>query len=284
MEPLPDAKPPRYRQMRLLTVGNPLTGRLGADFFKNLPRGPGVYLFFDSADRLLYIGQSKDLRARVGSYRHVTPEQNVRRTLRLVHRIARVELQPCETAQAAIALEAALLLERRPPFNRAGVWQGPPWWFSVRAQDGHLEMSLSRQQEEVSHCIGPLPSGFRHTHASLIRSLFRLLYPMATLAAYPVGMLAPTVPLSQRWLTSDAEELAATVHAFVAGTCRTLLARLEALPAPTSMWEQEFWAEDLERLRHKKATLPFSSLPVIVSPSLNFPSRMSKDSGSSTLF
>ena len=114
------------RQLKLFHIENPLSLRLGNYFFRTLPSVPGVYFFFGPEDQLLYIGQSSDLKARLGSYRHVTPEKNPKRTLRVVHRMRRVELKECATAQEAIELERVLLLEKRPPFNRAGVWQGVP--------------------------------------------------------------------------------------------------------------------------------------------------------------
>ena len=124
------------KQLRLFTMRDPLTERFGADYFRALPRQPGVYFFYGNKGELLYIGQSLDLRARIGSYRHVTPEKHPKRTLRLVSRIARMEWRICATAADAVELESVLLLEHRPPFNRAGVWQGDPWWLSVEAQGG----------------------------------------------------------------------------------------------------------------------------------------------------
>ena len=35
---------------------------------RRLPRGPGVYLFRDARDEILYVGKAKSLRARVRSY------------------------------------------------------------------------------------------------------------------------------------------------------------------------------------------------------------------------
>ena len=35
---------------------------------KRLPTGPGVYLFRDERDEILYVGKAKSLRARVRSY------------------------------------------------------------------------------------------------------------------------------------------------------------------------------------------------------------------------
>ena len=104
----------KLRQMKLFHLENPLTLRFGNQFFRELPQTPGVYFFYSRDDRLLYIGQSSDLRARLGSYRHVNDERHSRRILRLVARVTRIEWNECSTAAEAIERERVLLLERRP--------------------------------------------------------------------------------------------------------------------------------------------------------------------------
>ena len=47
------------QQLRLLPAPKPLTERLGAAFFRSIPRLPGVYRMFDEAGVLLYVGQCK---------------------------------------------------------------------------------------------------------------------------------------------------------------------------------------------------------------------------------
>jgi excinuclease UvrABC nuclease subunit len=124
---------------------------------------------------LLYIGQSNDLRARVGSYRHVTPEQHPKRTLRLVSKIAHIQWEVCATAIEAVERERVLLLEHRPPFNRAGVWKGDPWWLKAEASGGRLWIELSREPNEL--LFGPFPPAFRYVFGSLVRCVYRLTYP-----------------------------------------------------------------------------------------------------------
>ena len=99
------------QQLKLFHIENPLSVRLGADFFRSLPSVPGVYFIYGKDGNLLYIGQSLDLKARIGSYRHVTPEKSPRRILKLVHRIVRIEWKECATQTDAIELERVLLLE-----------------------------------------------------------------------------------------------------------------------------------------------------------------------------
>ncbi|HYF36011.1 MAG TPA: nucleotide excision repair endonuclease [Prosthecobacter sp.] len=254
--------PPRPRQLRLLEVGNPLTARFGAAYFQSLPRQPGVYFFYDAGDRLLYIGQSCDLRARVGSYRHVTPERHPRRTLRLVHRIARIEFTLCPSQPDAQQLEAALLLERRPPFNRAGVWQPPPWWLALTTDPAGLEIRLTRAPTPADACLGPLPSSFRYVHAALCRSLLRLLNPGLRLTDFPVGWLSPSLPpLLRLPLRPGHQHL---IAGFVASQCDQLLAQFEAALAPENfptLAEQSFWLEQWEYLYnfHNKKRPPVAA-------------------------
>jgi hypothetical protein len=255
----------RPRQARLLEVGNPLTARFGAAFFRELPRVPGVYFFYDASDRLLYIGQSLDLRARVGSYRHVVPERHPRRTLRLVHRIARIELQPCGTAEEAVALEAALLLERKPPFNRAGVWQAPPWWLALETCEDHLLVRLERAPS-APDSIGPLPSAFRYAHAALCRCLLRLLRPSLRLSEFPVGWAGAVLPL--KVTLPGCADMRHLLADFALRRDEALLALLAAALTPDSCAEealtseQLFWLGELETLaRHATRKDPVTKPP-----------------------
>ena len=111
----------RRRQPLLFVIASPLITRLGAEFFALLPAEPGVYFFYDEGGKLLYIGQSGCLKNRLSSYRHVDPDWHPRRTLRLIQRTAAIQWRVCACTAEAVAMEAALLLEHRPPFNRAGV-------------------------------------------------------------------------------------------------------------------------------------------------------------------
>jgi len=177
------------KQLKLFHIENPFSVRMGTDFFRSLPSGPGVYFFYGKEGVLLYIGQSSDLKARIGSYRHVSPEKNPKRTLRLVHRVVRIEWKECVTPQEAIELESVLLLEHRPPFNRAGVWKGDPWFLKIESSADRLHLELVREEGET----GPHPPAFRYVLGSL--------------------------------------------------------SKLEGMPLEASESQQEYWQEELERLK-----------------------------------
>ncbi len=86
-------------------------GRLG-----KLPTGPGVYLFRDERDDVLYVGKAKSLRSRVRSYfnRGGDARQGIDR---LVGRIHRVDVIVTQSEAEALHLEQNLVKRHRPPFN-----------------------------------------------------------------------------------------------------------------------------------------------------------------------
>ncbi len=234
----------RPKQPGLFSLENVLTQRFGREFFANLPEEPGVYFFSDDAGKLLYIGQSASLRARVGSYRHVVQGRHPRRTLRLVSRIQRIEWELCGSAAHAIARESELLLERRPPFNRAGVWVGEPWWLAGGVVEGKVVLQLQRE----SSGIGPLPPSFRYAFGALARLVYRLILPEVAMHCYPCGLMRPSVPLGLSLAMPDAVLAWRLFSEGAQGRTEELLALVDALPPPASSTEQEFWMEQRDQL------------------------------------
>lgn len=235
----------RPRQLRLFNLRDPLSVRFGADYFRELPAQPGVYLFYGSEGELLYIGQSSDLKTRIGSYRQVTPDKNPGRTLRLVSRITRIEWRTCITAADAVELERILLLEHRPPFNRAGVWQGDPWWLIVEARPGKIRLELGGEKNGT----GPLPPGFRHVFGSLVRCLYRAAFPALPVSQYPHGLFNPVVPLTLNLSLPDIREAAELITGYATGNSAAILTMLETMPPASSLLEQEYWSEEVESLK-----------------------------------
>jgi excinuclease ABC subunit C len=83
---------------------------------KRLPAKPGVYLFRDERDQVLYIGKAKSLRPRVRSYFQASVEP--RATIaQLPERVADIEVIVTDTEVEALHLEQNLVKRHRPPFN-----------------------------------------------------------------------------------------------------------------------------------------------------------------------
>src|ERR1041384_6092768 len=65
----------RARQRWLFPPPRPLLDRLGEEFFRQLPRRPGVYFMCGPGEGVLYVGKAKDLRRRLASYRVANPDR-----------------------------------------------------------------------------------------------------------------------------------------------------------------------------------------------------------------
>jgi hypothetical protein len=160
------------RQLRLFEHPKPLLTRLGADFFKAVPPCPGVYLMFNEARRLLYVGQSSNLRVRLGSYKNANPDHVPRKVLRLVHSVASIKVEPCETPLAARLRENELLREHRPRFNRVNTWPKAYWFVGCRERQGErMRLWLTHEAEASDDVYGAFKANTRAAFGALLRLL-----------------------------------------------------------------------------------------------------------------
>lgn len=83
---------------------------------EHLPNTPGVYLFRDRQDDVLYIGTSGNLRARTRSY--FTKSETRSRMGEMVRLAERIEGIECATTLEAEVREARLIAHHKPPYNR----------------------------------------------------------------------------------------------------------------------------------------------------------------------
>ncbi|HEY5714064.1 MAG TPA: excinuclease ABC subunit UvrC [Candidatus Gracilibacteria bacterium] len=82
---------------------------------KDIPVGPGCYLFYGEEDDLLYVGKAKNLRKRVTSYFQKDHESN--RTTVMVKKIRRIETRLVGSEIESLILENNLIKEYMPRFN-----------------------------------------------------------------------------------------------------------------------------------------------------------------------
>lgn len=80
-----------------------------------LPRRPGVYLFRDRDNRVLYVGKATNLRARVRSY---FSTEDRRKVPQLLRETARIEHRECSGPLEAAVRELRLIQRLEPRFNR----------------------------------------------------------------------------------------------------------------------------------------------------------------------
>ena len=176
-------------QTLLFLDPRPLVERLGAEFFRQLPARPGVYLMRDAAEVVLYVGKAKSLRQRLSHYRVANPDRMGRRHLRLLRQVVRIELQECADEMAALAREAELLRALKPKFNRAGVWPATPRFLVWRWTGQTLELAITETPAIGWQDFGPFGGGVVYLRAALVRLLWYALNPVSGSTTMPHGWL-----------------------------------------------------------------------------------------------
>jgi DNA polymerase III subunit epsilon len=81
----------------------------------DLPRSPGVYVFRDQSNRVIYVGKATNLRSRVRSYFSSDDRRKIGAMLEILHRIDHI---PCALTIEAEVLEIRLIQRFLPRFNR----------------------------------------------------------------------------------------------------------------------------------------------------------------------
>jgi hypothetical protein len=97
--------------------GLPWEVHVSLDRLAAAPATPGVYRLLAEDGRLLYVGRARKLRERLAHY-FASPESHSSRTLDLVRRVYDFETIETGSELAAALLEARLIRDQRPPFNR----------------------------------------------------------------------------------------------------------------------------------------------------------------------
>lgn len=123
-------------------------------FDKEIPKGPGVYLFKDKEKRIIYIGKAKSLAKRVPSYFRKASGDFKRE--QLTPEIADVEFIQTPTETEAMLLEASLIQEHKPKFNLL-FKEGQPFLYICCSQHDALlpQLIVARNKKEGGICFGP---------------------------------------------------------------------------------------------------------------------------------
>src|SRR5215467_11742283 len=83
---------------------------------KQIPAGPGVYLYKDADGQTIYVGKAKSLRNRVRTYFQLSAEFDVRKD-QIMDAIEDLEFIMTDTAGEALALENNLIKQNKPKYN-----------------------------------------------------------------------------------------------------------------------------------------------------------------------
>ena len=142
---------------------------------KTLPLSPGVYLYFDKKDRLLYVGKAKKLKKRVSSY--FNKNHDSYRIKTMVKNIHRIEHIVVETETDALLLENSLIKSRNPRYNIMLRDDKTYPWLVIKKERFPRVFLTRKMIKDGSEYYGP------YTSVRTVRTLLELvktLYPIRT--------------------------------------------------------------------------------------------------------
>ncbi len=99
---------------------------------EGLPHAPGVYLFRDARDHVLYVGTSVDIASRVRTY--FTASEHRTRMAEMVGLAERVVPVVCQTTLEASVRELRLIAEHKPRYNRRSRFPERAAWVKLTVE------------------------------------------------------------------------------------------------------------------------------------------------------
>ncbi|MGA0974506.1 MAG: nucleotide excision repair endonuclease, partial [Sedimenticolaceae bacterium] len=93
-----------------------LPSQLDESLLNEMPKSPGVYLFYGDKNSLLYVGKSVDIRSRVMS--HFSDAKRNDKEQRLSQAVRDIQWQSTSGELSALLLESRMVKELSPSYNR----------------------------------------------------------------------------------------------------------------------------------------------------------------------
>ena len=141
-----------------------------------IPESPGVYIYRDKEDKVLYVGKAKNLRKRVGQYfQRESDRPNARAMLRVFETVEYIVVQ---TETDALLLENNLIKTHQPPYNimlKHGNFY--PYIYVTRERFPRFGTTHKPQPGGSTEYYGPYPN---KSMAYQLVQLFRRLYKFRT--------------------------------------------------------------------------------------------------------
>jgi DNA polymerase-3 subunit epsilon len=142
--------------------GRPNFGKIA--LAEDLPRAPGVYVFRDRNDEILYVGKAKDLRSRVKSYFYGDERKKVQD---LVATVARIDPVVTGGELEALVVEIRLIASALPRFNTHGKRWRRSVYLKLDPAEAWPRWKLTRAADPADGAtyLGPFGSSARATLA-----------------------------------------------------------------------------------------------------------------------
>jgi excinuclease ABC subunit C len=133
----------------------------------NIPEHPGVYRFFNKADKVIYVGKAKNLKNRLSNYFQANLAT---KTNRMVHEAVRVDWTIVKTELEALALEFSWIKQYQPKYNVQFKDDKSYPYLAISLNDEYPMIFITRKDKRPGlKYFGP------YTNAWALRSTFEVL-------------------------------------------------------------------------------------------------------------
>lgn len=148
-----------------------------SDKVRQLPHKPGVYLYKDRLNKIIYVGKARDLHKRVSQYFHPSRRMTADlKTRALIESIWDIETHTVKSEPEAIILEGKLIKEYRPRYNISFRDDKRFLLVKVNLNDPFPRFTLTRLKKDDGYrYFGPFAhSGALRSTLSLMKRKFNL--------------------------------------------------------------------------------------------------------------
>lgn len=135
---------------------------------KAVPRQPGVYLYKDGNDQVLYVGKAGVLRSRMRSY-FQAPEHLEPKVRALMSHVRDFDYIVCQNEMEALLLENNLIKAYMPRYNILMRDDKTYPWLKLTAEEFPRLLVVREKKDRASHYFGP------YTDVTSLRETVRLL-------------------------------------------------------------------------------------------------------------
>ncbi len=218
----------------------------------NIPTDPGVYIYRDWQDEIIYVGKAKNLRSRVKSY--FSNNDHPIKTRQLVIHIRSIDWVIVNNEVEALLLENKLIKQHTPKYN-INLKDAKTYAYIALTREAFPRLMMSRKVSRKLESFGPFTDGYtRQDLQRLVVKVFKLrtcknLHKRPCLN-YHIHLC--TAPCDRKVTAEEYAEQVQQARSFLGGNYETTMAELNQKMQAASQNQQY---ENALELRNQIASI-----------------------------
>ena len=228
-----------------------------------MPTKPGVYVFLDEENNVLYVGKAKDLKSRVSSY-FQNRELLEQKTAIMVSQVKRIRITIVESELESLLLEAHYIQKYKPRYNVRMTDNKSYPLIRITVRDTYPKVLFARRTEDAdSLYFGPYPSS---TAVKTVLKAVRRIFPFQSVLNHPKRLclynhlgLCPCPPVNDsEELKKDYTKNIKNIVRILSGETKAIIKEIEKERDALSSSEQ---FEEAAKLQRKIDSLQYITQP-----------------------